>query len=234
VANPSLYLDPNSVPEGFILRDPSHMRAENINQLWAHWDTKKAAKKKLVVFTAAKLGDMSKERLENADPYQEKSDNKYVEIKPVKTSSSKGAASTPRTTRTADSDSTESESARAAFTGCRTRPAESDSSEDESVAAASTGRRAGPAARPFSAPLGAPATVPIKDRILFMKSLSSNHEYQLLVEGIRDLGKVRCQLIKQRFVLTQPRNQVLTSKKNGLPGQLGPGKGLTFPVMCTR
>jgi len=210
------------------------MRAENINQLWAHWDTKKAAKKKLVVFTAAKLGDMSKERLENADPYQEKSDNKYVEIKPVKTSSSKGAASTPRTTRTADSDSTESESARAAFTGCRTRPAESDSSEDESVAAASTGRRAGPAARPFSAPLGAPATVPIKDRILFMKSLSSNHEYQLLVEGIRDLGKVRCQLIKQRFVLTQPRNQVLTSKKNGLPGQLGPGKGLTFPVMCTR
>jgi hypothetical protein len=32
--------------------------------------------------------------------------------------------------------------------------------------------------------------VSIKGRIQFLKSLSNNDEYLLLVEGIRDLGKV--------------------------------------------
>ncbi|KAG2028294.1 hypothetical protein BDR03DRAFT_1020004 [Suillus americanus] len=205
VGNPTLYLDSDSLPDGFILRDPSHMRAENINQLWGHWEARKAAKKKLVIFVAAKLGDMSKERLQNAVPYQEKSKKKYVEIdtparphsatrteQPARVAaSSKGAASTrptPGTTRPARGNS-ESESAGAAATGRRASPAESDSSEDELPAAASAASRTRMATRPSSAQLGAPATVPIKDRITFLKSLSSNSEYLLLVEAIRDLGK---------------------------------------------
>lgn len=212
VGNPTLYLDSDSLPDGFILRDPSHMRAENINQLWGHWEARKAAKKKLVIFVAAKLGDMSKERLKNAVPYQEKSKKKYVEIQqdtparphsatrteqPARVAaSSKGAASTrptPGTTRPARGNS-ESESAGAAATGRRASPAESDSSEDELPAAASAASRTRMATRPSSAQLGAPATVPIKDRITFLKSLSSNSEYLLLVEAIRDLGKVCRQL----------------------------------------
>ncbi|KAG1825205.1 hypothetical protein EV424DRAFT_1537908 [Suillus variegatus] len=192
VANPSLYLDPNSVPEGFILRDPSHMRAENINQLWAHWEARRAAKKKLVIFNAAKIGDMSKELLRNAVPHQQKTNKMYVEIEPVTASSSKGAASTHPThctTRLAEDGSSESESAGAPSTGRRTNLAESDSSEDESATAASRGRRTTTAARPSSAQQGAPATVPMKDRIPFLKSLSSSNEYLLLVEGIRDLRK---------------------------------------------
>ncbi|KAG1870310.1 hypothetical protein F4604DRAFT_1926547 [Suillus subluteus] len=207
VGNPTLYLDSDSLPEGFILRDPSHMRAENINQLWGHWEARKAAKKKLVIFVAAKLGDMSKEWLKNAVPYQEKSKKKYVKIQqdtPARphsatrteqlarvAASSKGAASTrptPGATRPARGNS-ESESAGAAATGRRASPAESDSSEDELPAAAPAASRTRMATRPSSAQLGAPATVPIKDRITFLKSLSSNSEYLLLVEAIRDLGK---------------------------------------------
>ncbi|KAG2338167.1 hypothetical protein BDR05DRAFT_1004409 [Suillus weaverae] len=60
VGNPTLYLHPNSLPKGFILRDPSHMRAENVNELWAHWEARKATKKPLVIFMSAKIGDMSK------------------------------------------------------------------------------------------------------------------------------------------------------------------------------
>lgn len=211
VANPSLYLDPNSVPEGFILRDPSHMRAENINQLWAHWEARRAAKKKLVIFNAAKIGDMSKELLRNTVPHQQKTNKMYVEIEPVTASSSKGAASTHPThctTRLAEDGSSESESAGAPSTGRRTNLAESDSSEDESAAAASRGRRTTTAARPSSAQQGAPATVPMKDRIPFLKSLSSSNEYLLLVEGIRDLRKVCCQLTESYFILTKTRNQV--------------------------
>ncbi|KAG0696995.1 hypothetical protein DFH29DRAFT_879023 [Suillus ampliporus] len=195
VGNPTLYLKPNSLPEDFILRDLSHLRAENINDLWAHWEAKKASREKLVIFAAAKLGDVNKKLIADAVPYQGKSKKKYVELdedaparpgssthteQPARVAaSSKGVASTHPTTRT-------------------TRPAEGDSSEGEAAAAASTARRSGlaegdssegMAARPSSAQLGAPAMVPIKDRIVFLKSLSSNSDYLLLVEGIKDLDK---------------------------------------------
>ncbi|KAG2158722.1 uncharacterized protein EDB93DRAFT_1245954 [Suillus bovinus] len=188
VGNPTLYLDPDSLPKGFILRDPSHMRAENVNQLWTHWEGRKAAKKPLVIFMAAKIGDMSKKRLENAVPYQEKTKKKYVEIEPAKTSSTTGGASarpTSRRMRPAGSDPSEDESAGAAPTSRRKTSAEPHSSEDEPAGAASTGR----APRPATRQLGAPAAVPIKDHIQFLKSLSNNNEYLLLVEGIRDFGK---------------------------------------------
>ncbi|KAG2127185.1 uncharacterized protein EDB93DRAFT_1109393 [Suillus bovinus] len=156
VAKPSLYLDLNSIPEGFILRDPSHMRAENINELWAHWQARKEENKKLVIFIAGKIGDMSKELLRDAVPHQEKTKKMYVKIEPVSSSESESGG-TPSTSRRAN-----------LVKGA-----------NESAAAASMGR----------AQEGAPATVRMKDRIPFLKSLSSDNEYLLLVEGIRDLGK---------------------------------------------
>ncbi|KAG0698281.1 hypothetical protein DFH29DRAFT_1002933 [Suillus ampliporus] len=208
VGNPTLYLEPNSLPEDFILRDLSHLRAENINDLWAHWEAKKASREKLVIFAAAKLGDVNKKLLGDAVPYQGKSKKKYVELdedaparpgsstrteQPARVAaSSKGAASTrpmTRTTRPAEGDSSEGEAATAASTARRSGLAEGDSSDGESAAAASIECRIGTAARPSSTQLGAPAMVPIKDRIVFLKSLSSNGDYLLLVEGIRDLGK---------------------------------------------
>lgn len=212
VGKPTLYLDPTSLPKGFILRDPSHMRTENVNELWAHWEARKAARKPLVIFVSGKIGDMSKKRLKNAVPYKGKTTMEYVEIDTAKTSSttgaagarptprtkgpaeadtsedeSAGAAPTPRTKRPAKADCSEDESAGAAPTPRRVKPADADSSEDESAAAAPTGRAPKPASRPQP---GAPAAVSIKGRIQFLKSLSNNDEYLLLVEGIRDLGKV--------------------------------------------
>ncbi|KAG1778004.1 hypothetical protein EV702DRAFT_1196803 [Suillus placidus] len=192
VGNPNLYLHTSSLPKGFILRDPSHMRAENVNELWAHWEARKAAKKPLVIFMSAKISDMSKKQLDNAASYQGNTKKKYVEINQAETSGSTGAASahpTPRTMRPAEVDTPEDESAGVAPTPRRMISAANISSEDESVAAASTGHALRLAARPSIAQLGAPAAVPIKDRIQFLKSLSNNNEYLLLVEGIRDLGK---------------------------------------------
>ncbi|KAG0698255.1 hypothetical protein DFH29DRAFT_1071219 [Suillus ampliporus] len=192
VGNPTLYLDPDSLPKGFILRDPSHMRTKNVNELWDHWEARKAAKKPLVIFMAAKIGDMSKKRLEHAVPYKGKTTMKYVKIDPDKTSSTTRAASacpTPRTKRPAEADTPEDKLADTAPMPHRVIPAEASSSEDELAAAASTGHAPRPATQPSIAQLGAPAAVPIKDRIQFLKSLSNNNEYLLLVEGIRDLGK---------------------------------------------
>ncbi|KAG2741536.1 hypothetical protein P692DRAFT_20652632, partial [Suillus brevipes Sb2] len=187
VGKPTLYLDPTSLPKGFILRDPSHMRTENVNELWAHWEARKAARKPLVIFVSGKIGDMSKKRLKNAVPYKGKTTMEYVEIDTVKTSSTTGAAGarpTPHMKGPAEADTSEDESAGAAPTPRTKRPAKADCSEDES--AAPTGRAPKPASRPQP---GAPAAVSIKGRIQFLKSLSNNDEYLLLVEGIRDLGK---------------------------------------------
>ncbi|KAG2147899.1 uncharacterized protein EDB93DRAFT_1103974 [Suillus bovinus] len=166
VAKPSLYLDLNLIPEGFILRDPSHMRAENINELWAHWQARKEENKKLVIFIVGKIGDMSKELLRDAVLHQEKTKKMYVEIEPVSSSESESGG-TPSTSRRAN-----------LVKGA-----------NESAAAASTGHMTAMASRPSGAQESAPATVPMKDQIPFLKSLSSNNEYLLLVEGIRDLGK---------------------------------------------
>lgn len=57
-ATSSDYLDSGSVPDDFIVRDPSHMKADHINLLWHHWETRRSAKKKLVIFIKAKTSDM--------------------------------------------------------------------------------------------------------------------------------------------------------------------------------
>ncbi|KAG2360219.1 hypothetical protein BDR07DRAFT_1378130 [Suillus spraguei] len=93
---------------------PSHMRAENINHLWAHWEARMAAKKKLVISNAAKISDMSKQRLKNAVPHQQKT-NKMANL--------------------AESDSSEDESAAAASMGRRTTTAAQPSSAQQGAPA---------------------------------------------------------------------------------------------------
>lgn len=56
--SPSKYLEPGSVPTGFVVKDPSHMKTEDVNRLWNHWERRSAAKHKLVVFTKAKDSDI--------------------------------------------------------------------------------------------------------------------------------------------------------------------------------
>jgi len=57
-ADSSDYFDPGSVPHNFVVRDPSHMKADHINSLWHHWERRMDEKKKLVVFIKAKTSDM--------------------------------------------------------------------------------------------------------------------------------------------------------------------------------
>ncbi|KAG2090189.1 uncharacterized protein F5147DRAFT_780365 [Suillus discolor] len=57
-ASPSNYLAPGSVPTGFVVKDPSHMKTEEVNRLWMYWERPSTANKKLVVFIKAKDADM--------------------------------------------------------------------------------------------------------------------------------------------------------------------------------
>ncbi|KAG1726473.1 hypothetical protein EDB19DRAFT_1914608 [Suillus lakei] len=212
IANLSLYLDLDCLPEDFLLRDPSHLRASDITKLWDHWEVRRANKDRLIIFLAGKLGNMSKESLKNVVPYQgnpKKKDYKEIDDKdkdptsgkistahtdrPAKSkAASKSSASTrptPRTTRPAESKAASKASASMHPTPCITGPAEGDSSDEESAAVTFARRTAGPAARPSGAQDGAPAVIPMKDRVRFLKSLSSHNGYLLLVEGIRDLEK---------------------------------------------
>lgn len=203
------------------------MRAEDVTKLWDHWEVRRAAKQKLIIFRAGKLGDMSKASLENAISYQgnKTMDHKetqdedldpIISAKPsLPKSTTKASASTrptARTMRPADHDSSEDELAATASarrtagpaarpsapkvsastrpTSRTMRPADSDSSEEDPAAEASVGCTGGPAARPSSIQEGAPAAVPIKERVRFLKSLSNLAGYLLLVEGIKDLKKV--------------------------------------------
>ncbi|KAG2091656.1 uncharacterized protein F5147DRAFT_779937 [Suillus discolor] len=232
VAKPSLYLDLECLPKGFLLRDPSHLRADDITKLWDHWEVRRAAKQRLIIFLAGKLADMSKESLQNAVPY--KGDKKvYVEIsqeneddtsaKPPMTrtegpagtkaassasastrptphtkgpagtkAASSASASTPPTPRTKGPAGTKAASSALASTRLAPStisPADDDSSEDDLATTSFAGHTTGPAARPSGAQEGAPAAVPMKDRVQFLKSLSNNDKYLLLVEGVRDLEK---------------------------------------------
>ncbi|KAG2117573.1 hypothetical protein DEU56DRAFT_919030 [Suillus clintonianus] len=54
----SNYLEHGSVPTAFVVKDPSHMKTEEVNRLWNHWEQNLAANKKLVVFVKAKDGDV--------------------------------------------------------------------------------------------------------------------------------------------------------------------------------
>ncbi|KAG1852692.1 hypothetical protein F4604DRAFT_1933566 [Suillus subluteus] len=57
-ASPSNYLKPGSIPTGFVVKDPSHMKTEEVNRLWMHWERCSAANQKLVVFIKAKDADV--------------------------------------------------------------------------------------------------------------------------------------------------------------------------------
>ncbi|KAG1883654.1 hypothetical protein F4604DRAFT_1677404 [Suillus subluteus] len=166
VGKPTLYLNPTSIPKGFILRDPSHMRTENVNELWAHWEARKAARKLLLIFMSGKIGDMSKKQLK----MQFSTRGKLPWTKASSTTGTASACPTPHTKGPAKADTSEDESAGAAPIPHMKRPAKADTSEDELA--------------------GAPAAVSIKGHIQFLKFLSNNDKYLLLAEGIRDLGKI--------------------------------------------
>ncbi|KAG1840119.1 hypothetical protein C8R48DRAFT_679662 [Suillus tomentosus] len=57
-ASPSNYLEPGSVPTGFVVKDPSHMKTEEVNRLWMHWERRSATNQKLVVFIKVKDADI--------------------------------------------------------------------------------------------------------------------------------------------------------------------------------
>lgn len=57
-ASPSNYLEPGSVPTGFVVKDPSHMKTEEVNRLWMHWEQCSATNQKPVVFIKAKDADI--------------------------------------------------------------------------------------------------------------------------------------------------------------------------------
>ncbi|KAG0692864.1 hypothetical protein DFH29DRAFT_1008017 [Suillus ampliporus] len=57
-ASPTDYLEPGSIPTGFAVKDPSHMKTDEVNHLWRHWERRSAANQKLVVFIKAKDADM--------------------------------------------------------------------------------------------------------------------------------------------------------------------------------
>ncbi|KAG1884556.1 hypothetical protein F4604DRAFT_1676680 [Suillus subluteus] len=42
----------------FVVKDPSHMKTEEVNRLWMHWEQRSAANQKLVVFIKAKDADV--------------------------------------------------------------------------------------------------------------------------------------------------------------------------------
>ncbi|KAG1892919.1 uncharacterized protein F5891DRAFT_986304 [Suillus fuscotomentosus] len=65
-SEPLLYLDPDSIPNGFTVQDPSHLRVKEINKLWGHWEAQKASKQRLVIFVGAASAHMNKSLLENA------------------------------------------------------------------------------------------------------------------------------------------------------------------------
>ncbi|KAG2096964.1 uncharacterized protein F5147DRAFT_778106 [Suillus discolor] len=163
---PLLYLDPDSIPNGFTVQDPSHLRVKEINKLWGHWEARKASKQRLVIFVGAASAHMNKSLLENAVYVGEKkSKKKYVEV-----DDEEGASAAPTPMK-------------------RTRRLAEDSSEDSSDD--NLAPSAGLVARPSVAQEGirTPATVPMKDRMSFLRSLSSNREYLLFISSIGGLKK---------------------------------------------
>ncbi|KAG1718762.1 hypothetical protein EDB19DRAFT_1920080 [Suillus lakei] len=126
------------------------------------------------------------------DPTSGKISTAHTDRPAESKAASKSSASTrptPHTTRPAESKAASKASASTHPTPRITGPAEGDSSDEESAAVTFARRTAGPATRPSGAQDGAPAVIPMKDRVHFLKSLSSHNGYLLLVEGIRDLEK---------------------------------------------
>ncbi|KAG1840441.1 hypothetical protein F4604DRAFT_1690778 [Suillus subluteus] len=104
VANASHYLEAGCIPEKFVVRDPSHMRSEDVNLLWHHWERQGLANKKLVIFINVKKGDKVAEVAEKEGKKRQKKD--YVEV----------VSSDKEEVRSVGSDSTEGRIAPADFT----------------------------------------------------------------------------------------------------------------------
>ncbi|KAG2153089.1 uncharacterized protein EDB93DRAFT_1249003 [Suillus bovinus] len=148
---PSLYLDPNSISNGFIMQDLSHLRAKEINKLWSHWKARDASNQKLIIFIGAVSAHRNKSLLHNA-VYVDKA----------------SAAPTPmKHLRQLANDTSK------------------DSSDDNSAPLA------GPVtpASVSQEDTHTPATIPIKDQISFLWSLSSNNKYLLFILSIGGLKK---------------------------------------------
>ena len=62
-----------------MVRDPSHMRADEVISLWNHWERRSSARKKLVIFINAKKGDKMTEIVEKGEGKKRKKMD-YVEI----------------------------------------------------------------------------------------------------------------------------------------------------------
>lgn len=205
-ADPATYVDLDCVPKDFVFRDPSHMRLVDVNKLWRHWELRRSANEKLVIFVGCRVIDLSKRLLANAVPLERTKKKKmYVEIDDETGQQTSSAQHLTKLTECPAKDSRAAASPRPTMRRGRPagdlssdwpasprptkhmkRPAE-DSSDDE---AAPKSCLRGPADRPSLAQHGAPAAVPMKDRLRFLRDLSSNDDYRHLVEGIRDLKKV--------------------------------------------
>ncbi|KAG1879764.1 hypothetical protein F4604DRAFT_1679352 [Suillus subluteus] len=174
--NPLVYLDPDSIPDGFVMQDPSHLKVQEINNLWGHWEARKASKQKLVIFVGAMSTHMNKSLLVDAIYVGEKkSKKKYV---PVDTDDEEEALAEAKAS---------SEPKASTRPTKNTRLQTQDSSDDNLTP--STGQ----VTRPSLAQEGVrtPATVPIKDRMSFLWSLSSNNEYVRFISCLGDLKKER-------------------------------------------
>ncbi|KAG1863116.1 hypothetical protein F4604DRAFT_1683705 [Suillus subluteus] len=185
-----VYLDPDSIPEGFVVQDPSHLKAQEINHLWGHWETRKASKQKLVIFVGAVSSHMNKSLLVNAVYVGEKqSKKKYV---PVDTDDEEEASAAPtstkRTRQLAEAKASSKPKASTRPTK-NSRPQTQDSSEDSSDDNLTPSK--GLVKRPSVGQevVRTPATVPKKDRMSFLRSLSSQDEYLLLISRLGDLKK---------------------------------------------
>ncbi|KAG2130404.1 hypothetical protein DEU56DRAFT_914835, partial [Suillus clintonianus] len=174
-----VYLDPDSIPDGK-------------NHLWGHWEDRKASKQKLVIFVGAVSSHMNKSLLVNAVYVGEKkSKKKYV---PVDTDDEEEASAAPtstkRTRQLAEAKASSKPKASTRPTK-NSRPQTQDSSEDSSDdnLTPSTGLVKRPSVG--QEVVRTPATVPKKDRMSFLRSLSSHDEYLLLISRLGDLKKER-------------------------------------------
>ncbi|KAG0693962.1 hypothetical protein DFH29DRAFT_1006752 [Suillus ampliporus] len=199
VANPSLYLDLDCLPKDFLLRDPSHLRASDVTKLWDHWEVRRAKKHKLIIFLAGKLGDMSKESLENAVPYkgnQKKKEYKEIDDKDQDPTSGKlSAARTdhPGQGRPVPRLPPNHRPARAPPHVPQGRPKVIHQTKNLQTTNRLQWRLLGvQQGRPLDHPVLKKVhqqSIHMKDRVRFLKSLSSHNGYLLLVEGIKDLEK---------------------------------------------
>jgi len=149
MANPGDYLTLGSVPEKFVVKDPSHMRMDEVNSLWEYWEKKSEKKERLVVFLKAKEGDVAGSRLGKGKQVPKptlKRTKEYVEV----------------------------------YSGEETHTSDSGSESELSAEL-----------RPAVAypKISSPASVQVKDRMTFLRSLSTDLNYVRLLGLLKDFPK---------------------------------------------